>query len=79
MSAELYFLCQVSTIKDLEDRKLFLDKYENGTNSGLDSFITTKTILHAPILQLVDNCTYGTIAFLYIKSSLTSGRTERHC
>ena len=43
------------------------------TNCRLDNFITVKNIfsLHQkPILELVDSCTYGTIAFPYIKSSL---------
>ena len=44
------------------------------TNCGLDNFITMQilfSLYQEPILQLVDNCTYGTIAFPCIKSSLT--------
>ena len=42
-------------------------------NCGLDNFITVQILFsfnYKPILQLVDNCTYGTIAFPCIKSSL---------
>ena len=45
------------------------------TNYGLDNSITVQfffSLYLKPILQLVDNCTYGTIAFPCIKSSLIS-------
>ena len=42
------------------------------TNCGLDNFITVLVLFSfkKPILQLVDNATYGTIAFPCVKSSL---------
>ena len=46
---------------------------ELSTNCGLDHFTKTQILLfiyQKPILQLVDNYTYGTIAFPCIKSSL---------
>ena len=42
-------------------------------NCGLDNFTTVQNLFslyQKPILQLVDNCTYGTIAFPCIKSFL---------
>ena len=41
------------------------------TNCELDNFITLQFLLYQkPILQLADNCTYGTMAFSGIKSSM---------
>ena len=52
------------------------------TNCGLDNFITVKKIsfyLHQKfILQLVNNCTYSTIAFSCIKSSLAELNVQFH-
>ena len=45
------------------------------TNCVLDHFITVQILFlkyQNPIPQLVDNCTYGTIAIPFIKSSLVS-------
>ena len=42
-------------------------------NFGVDSFITVQilfSLYQKPILQLVDNCTYVTIAYPFTKSSL---------
>ena len=43
------------------------------TNCGLDKLLTVQILFslsYKPFLQLVDSRTYGTIAFLFIKSSL---------
>ena len=54
-------------------RKAIVPYVQLSTNCGLDNSFTAQILLsfyRKPILQLVDNCTYGTIAFLCIKSSL---------
>ena len=61
------------------DRELFIHRKAPytvcafSTNGGLDNFITEQilfSLCQKPILQLDDSCTYGTIAFLCMKSSL---------
>ena len=45
------------------------------TNCGLNNFITVQILLslyQKPILQLVDNYTYGTLSFPCIKSTLVT-------
>ena len=68
-----------STIKDLEDRKVFLiyvqSYFFKGNGIGWPLFLLFTenkicTVIKLSSPQLVDNCTYGTTAFPCIKSSL---------
>ena len=61
-------------------RKAMVKYVRLSTNSGFENFITVQILfsLHKkPILQLVDNCTYGTIAFPCIKSYLADAMSEK--